>query len=191
MEPEDKMVLLVGQMFAECHNILGKSAAPADYSALMGLIDSKISELEKILPTLSGEEGKKVLFETAKQLDMMRARFREAKKEEMTEHKKGFVTFLNERLIIVAALLMRKELDLQLLKRIDQMITPIYYFEREKTSDVLNSKVPWAPIATIDQEYAVEIFGKRFESVLNRRPDLKNEIEEYKKFLEQTAPKIG
>jgi hypothetical protein len=190
METANKMILLVDQMFAESHNLLGRSEAPLNYAGIMESIDSAIKEIEKVLPTLSVEERKLILFESAKQFDLMRARFREGKKESMTEHKKGFVTFLNERLIIIIALLIGQEKDWQLVKRIDQMITPIYYFEREKTPDAINSKVPWTPMVDIDQAYAVEIFAKRFESVLNRKPDLKNELEEYKKFLEQIAPKI-
>ncbi|MFA5357891.1 MAG: hypothetical protein WC308_03115 [archaeon] len=190
METENKMIFLVDQMFVGDHNKLGRSEAPLNYSEIMESIDSSIKEIEKILPTLSIEERKIVLFESAKQFDLMRARFREEKKENLTEHKKGFITFLNERIVTIIALIIRTEKDWQLVKRADQMITPIYYFEKEKTPDVINSKVPWTPMVTIDQQYAVEIFSKRFESVTNRRPDLKNEIDDYKKFLEQNAPKI-
>jgi hypothetical protein len=177
-------------MFSECHNRLGRSEDPVNYASIMESVNSSIAELQKILPEIGKDERKLVLFEAAKQLDLLRARFRESKKAEMTEHKKGFVTFLNERMVMIIALLLKEEKDWQLVKRIDQMITPIYYFEREKVSDAMNSKVPWTPIATIDQEYAVEIFGKRFESVLNRNPELGEQIGEYKKFLEQSAPKI-
>ncbi|MFH1587136.1 MAG: hypothetical protein ABID38_04725 [Candidatus Diapherotrites archaeon] len=178
----DSVLLEMSRMYVEANKELEKS----DYLRAEKIIDRAIKRLQNTLPQMYDEKSVKfAIDDAARHLDWLREKFRETKKEEMDDSKKKFISFINEKQILLIALLIRHAYDLDELSKLDMLIRPIFYSELVPRPDMVFIH------SAMDDDYYLNVFKKRFESFVGKYPDFNPEIIKYKEHIDKKGREFG